>query len=59
LRYFDRVMAASVTIFLLSNVLGAGKRAEIGLPLPGRWPFGVGILFFPLSYVLGDVLTKV
>ncbi|TFI57703.1 VUT family protein [Sphingomonas parva] len=58
-RYFDFVMAAFVTILLLSNVLGAGKRAEIDLPLIGLWPFGAGILFFPLSYVLGDVLTEV
>jgi len=59
LRYFDWVMAAFVTILLLSNVLGAGKRAEIDLPFLGLWPFGAGILFFPLSYVLGDILTEV
>ena len=58
-RYFDFVMAAFVTILLLSNVLGAGKRAEIDLPLLGLWPFGAGILFFPLSYVIGDILTEV
>jgi queuosine precursor transporter len=58
-RYFDFVMAAFVAILLLSNVLGAGKRAEIDLPLLGLWPFGAGILFFPLSYVLGDILTEV
>ncbi|WP_380875217.1 transporter [Sphingomonas sp. DBB INV C78] len=59
LRYFDFVMAAFVTILLLSNVLGAGKVAVIDLPLIGLWPFGAGILFFPLGYVLGDVLTEV
>jgi hypothetical protein len=58
-RYFDFVMAAFVAILLLSNVLGAGKRAEVDLPLIGLWPFGAGILFFPLSYVLGDILTEV
>jgi uncharacterized integral membrane protein (TIGR00697 family) len=58
-RYFDWVMAAFVTILLLSNVLGAGKVAVIDLPLIGLWPFGAGILFFPLSYVIGDVLTEV
>ncbi len=58
-RYFDLVMAAFVTILLLSNVIGAGKRAEIDLPLLGLWPFGAGILFFPLSYVIGDILTEV
>jgi len=59
LRYFDFVMVAFVTILLLSNVLGAGKVAVIHLPVIGDWPFGAGILFFPLSYVIGDVLTEV
>jgi uncharacterized integral membrane protein (TIGR00697 family) len=58
-RYFDFFMAAFVAILLLSNVLGAGKRAVIDLPLIGPWPFGAGILFFPISYVIGDILTEV
>lgn len=58
-RYFDYVMAAFVTILLLSNVIGAGKVSEIVLPAIGLWPFGAGILFFPISYVIGDVLTEV
>ena len=57
--YFDFVMAAFVAILLLSNVLGAGKIASLTLPGIGAWPFGAGILFFPLSYVIGDVLTEV
>src|SRR3954454_12730319 len=56
--YFDFIMAAFVTILLLSNVLGA-KRAALRLPGGIDWPFGAGILFFPISYVLGDVLTEV
>ena len=59
LRYFDFVMAAFVTVLLLSKVLGAGKVSVIHLPLLGEQPFGAGILFFPLSYVIGDVLTEV
>jgi uncharacterized integral membrane protein (TIGR00697 family) len=58
-RYYDLVMAAFVAILLLSNVLGAGKRTELDLPLIGLVPFGAGILFFPLSYVIGDILTEV
>jgi len=57
-RHFDLVMAAFVTILLLSNIIGAGKVAAIavaGTP----FVFGAGILFFPVSYVLGDVLTEV
>ena len=59
LRYFDFVMAAFVTVLLLSNVIGAGKVAVVELPGIGAWPFGAGILFFPISYVIGDVLTEV
>jgi hypothetical protein len=58
-RHFDIVMAAFVAILLLSNVLGAGKVAQVRLPGIGDWPFGAGILFFPLSYIIGDVLTEV
>lgn len=59
LRYFDVVMAAFVVILLLSNILGAGKVSVIDLPYVGLWPFGAGILFFPVAYVIGDVLTEV
>jgi uncharacterized integral membrane protein (TIGR00697 family) len=58
-RYFDFVMAAFVTILLLSNLIGAGKRAVIDLPVIGLWPFGAGVLCFPVSYVIGDILTEV
>lgn len=58
-RWFDLAMAAFVSILLLSNVLGAGKVAVVHLPLIGEWPFGAGILFFPLAYVIGDILTEV
>jgi queuosine precursor transporter len=53
-RNFDIVMAAFVAILLLSNVIGAAKVATLG-----GWEFGAGILFFPLGYVIGDVLTEV
>jgi uncharacterized integral membrane protein (TIGR00697 family) len=59
LRYFDLVMAAFVVILLLSNILGAGKVSQITLPYVGLWPFGAGIIFFPVAYVIGDVLTEV
>ena len=58
-RYFDFVMVAFVVILLLSNVIGAEKRSVINLPWIGLWPFGAGILFFPISYVFGDILTEV
>lgn len=58
-RYFDFVMAAFVTILLLSNVIGAGKVSEVDVPFYGLAPFGAGVLFFPVSYVIGDILTEV
>ena len=59
LRFYDFCMAAFVAILLLSNLIGAAKIAALDLPLLGPAVFGAGILFFPLSYVLGDVLTEV
>lgn len=53
-RYFDYVMAAFVAILLLSNLIGAAKLATVW-----GYTFGAGILFFPVSYVIGDVLTEV
>lgn len=53
-RSFDVVMAAFVAILLLSNVIGAAKLSTVA-----GFTFGAGILFFPVSYVLGDVLTEV
>ncbi|MET0240796.1 MAG: queuosine precursor transporter [Sphingobium sp.] len=59
LRYYDIVMAAFVAILLLSNIIGASKRATLDLPLIGPWSFGAGVMFFPISYIIGDVLTEV
>ena len=58
-RDFDYVMVAFVIVLLLSQVVGASKVAVVTLPVLGPWPFGAGILFFPVSYVIGDVLTEV
>jgi uncharacterized integral membrane protein (TIGR00697 family) len=58
-RYFDLVMAGFVTILLLSNIIGASKPSYITLPGGIEWSFGAGVLFFPVSYIIGDVLTEV
>jgi uncharacterized integral membrane protein (TIGR00697 family) len=58
-RYFDFVMVAMVVVLLLSNVIGAEKRSFVTLPGIGAWPFGAGILFFPVSYLIDDILTEV
>ncbi len=53
-RYYDLVMAAFVTVLLCSNLIGAAKVAQIG-----EFKFGSGVLFFPISYIFGDILTEV
>jgi len=58
-RYYDLVMAAFVAILLLSNIIGASKPSFIVLPNGEPWIFGAGVLFFPISYIIGDVLTEV
>ena len=59
LRYYDVAMAAFAVILICSNLIGAGKPAQLSVPIFGTVTFGAGILFFPLGYVLGDVLTEV
>src|SRR5215217_1090732 len=52
-------MAAFVTVLICSNLIGPAKIAELDVPLAGTFTFGAGVLFFPISYVFGDVLTEV
>ncbi|HEY5635666.1 MAG TPA: queuosine precursor transporter [Burkholderiales bacterium] len=52
-------MAAFVTILVCSNLIGPAKITQIDLPLIGMMTFGAGVLFFPISYVFGDILTEV
>jgi len=58
-QYYDFVMAAFVTVLLCSNFIGAAKQATVDLPLLGPTTFGAGVLFFPISYIFGDILTEV
>jgi uncharacterized integral membrane protein (TIGR00697 family) len=58
-RYYDLVMAAFVVILICSNLIGPAKIAQLDLPVLGVVTFGAGVLFFPISYVFGDVLTEV
>ncbi len=62
-KYYDFAMAAFVAILICSNLIGAAKLVQFFEPVSvgplDLGVFGAGILFFPLSYVLGDVLTEV
>ena len=58
-KYYDLIMAAFVTVLLCSNVIGVHKVSYVTLPLYGQYIYGAGVLFFPISYLFGDVLTEV
>ena len=58
-RYYEFVMVAFVVILVCSNLIGPAKIAQVDLPLIGLFTFGAGVLFFPISYVFGDILTEV
>ncbi len=53
-KYYDLIMAAFVTVLLCSNLIGVAKVATVW-----GFSFGTGNLFFPLSYLFGDLLTEV
>jgi uncharacterized integral membrane protein (TIGR00697 family) len=53
-RYYDLLMAAFVTVLICSEFISAGTVARLG-----GVTFGAGVVFFPLSYLFGDILTEV
>lgn len=53
-KYYDFLVAAFVMILLCANIIGAAKVTSIK-----GFTFGAGILFFPFSYIFGDILTEV
>ena len=52
-------MAAFVAVLLCSNIIGVQKVSHIDLPFYGEYVYGAGVLFFPISYLFGDILTEV
>ena len=57
--YYDFVMAAYVCVLLCSNLIGPAKETSIHVPFLGTLTFLAGVLFFPISYIFGDILTEV
>jgi hypothetical protein len=53
-RCYDLVMTGFVVVLLCSNLIGPAKTVEIA-----GVSFGAGNLFFPISYIFGDILTEV
>jgi len=58
-RYYEFVLVAFVVILVCSNLIGPAKIVQVDWPLVGVLTFGAGVLFFPISYVFGDILTEV
>jgi uncharacterized integral membrane protein (TIGR00697 family) len=58
-RYYDLILGAYVCVVLCANLIGAAKVSTLRLPLIGPVTFMAGVLFFPISYFFGDILTEV
>ncbi len=58
-KYYDLILGAYVCVLLCANLIGPAKVSTIQLPLIGPVTFLAGVLFFPISYFFGDVLTEV
>ena len=58
-RYYDLILGAYVCVVLCANLIGPAKVSTVQLPLWGPVTFMSGVLFFPISYLFGDILTEV
>lgn len=59
-RFYDLVMASFVAVLLVSNVASSAKIVDWGVSFFGlRLAFDAGTLLFPISYILGDILTEI
>lgn len=59
-KYIDIIMLVYVLVLVLSNIASSAKIIDWGIrigPLP--LSFDAGTLLFPISYVIGDVMTEV
>jgi hypothetical protein len=52
-------MVAFVVVLVCSNLIGPAKAATLTLPIFRPVTFGAGVLFFPISYIFGDILTEI
>jgi queuosine precursor transporter len=57
-KFYDLIMAGFVCVLLCANLIGVSKVAQVTL-FGHTFAFGAGNLFFPLSYLFGDILTEV
>ena len=53
-KYYDLVMVSFVAVLLCSSLIGVGKVSQVA-----GYSFGTAVIFFPISYIFGDILTEV
>jgi hypothetical protein len=58
-RYYDLILGAYVCVLLCANLIGPSKVTTLQVPVIGPVTFVAGVVFFPISYFFGDVLTEV
>ena len=58
-KYYDLILGAYVCVLLCANLIGPAKVSTVELPWIGNVTFVAGVLFFPISYLFGDILTEV
>jgi uncharacterized integral membrane protein (TIGR00697 family) len=58
-KYYDLILGAFVAVLLCSALIGVQKVSYVTLPIIGEYSYGAGVLFFPISYLFGDILTEV
>jgi uncharacterized integral membrane protein (TIGR00697 family) len=58
-RYYDLILGAYVCVLLCANLIGPAKVSTVQVPVIGSVTFMAGVLFFPISYIFGDILTEV
>ena len=64
LSFYPALMAGFSVVLVCANFIGPAKVCEIELPvalpiLGSVLIFGAGNIFFPISYIFGDILTEV
>jgi len=58
-KYYDLILGAYVCVLLCANLIGPSKVTTLQVPVIGSVTFVAGVVFFPISYFFGDVLTEV
>lgn len=59
-KYLDIIIVLFVVVLVLSNIASSAKIIDWGISLGSiRLSFDAGTILFPISYILGDVITEV